>query len=65
VYGRIPASHIAGVVALAALVPISLQLDLLSLGWLTSAIMLAVGIWEGWSKRLGTQAETAGSQAHK
>jgi low temperature requirement protein LtrA len=47
VFGFVPVSHIAGVALLAALVPILLQGDLLAAGWLTSALMLAVGLWEG------------------
>ena len=51
VYGRVPVSHVAGVVALVALVPVSLKADLLTAGWLTSAVMLIIGIWEGWMKQ--------------
>ena len=47
VYGVVPASHIAGVVVLAALVPLSSQADLLTIGWLTTIVMLAVSFWEG------------------
>lgn len=46
VYGVVPASHIAGVVALAALVPLAFQVDLLTIGWATTIVMLAVSFWE-------------------
>jgi low temperature requirement protein LtrA len=46
VYGAVPVSHIVGVVAFAVLVPISLTTDLLMIGGLTSAILLAVVLWE-------------------
>lgn len=47
VYGVVPASHIAGVVLLAALVPLAVRVDLLAMGWLTTIVMLAVSFWEG------------------
>ncbi|KAA9367273.1 MULTISPECIES: low temperature requirement protein A [Ochrobactrum] len=47
VYSVVPISHIAGVVLLAALVPLAHHLDLLSMGWLTTIAMLAVSVWEG------------------
>lgn len=46
VYGRVPASHIAGVVLLALLVPAAPRLDLLIAGWLTTGVMLIVSFWE-------------------
>ena len=57
VYGRIPVSHIAGAVVLAALAPVFLNTDLLIAGWLTSAVMLAIGLWEGRIRR-GDAART-------
>lgn len=51
VYGVLPLSHIAGVALLAALVPVASTVDLLTMGWLTTIVMLAVGIWDGQSKR--------------
>lgn len=47
VYGVLPISHIAGVVALLAVIPAAFTVDLLTMGWLTTIIMLAVGFWEG------------------
>lgn len=46
VYGRVPASHMAGVVLLALLVPVASRIDLLTAGWLTTGIMLIVSFWE-------------------
>lgn len=46
VYGRVPASHLVGAFTLAALVPVLPHLDLLLAGWLTSAVMLGVCLWE-------------------
>jgi low temperature requirement protein LtrA len=47
VYGVLPGSHIAGVAALLALIPLATTLDLLTMGWLTTIVMLAAGFWEG------------------
>uniref|UniRef100_UPI001C30E31A low temperature requirement protein A n=1 Tax=Stenotrophomonas sp. GbtcB23 TaxID=2824768 RepID=UPI001C30E31A len=46
VYGVVPASHVVGVVALVLLVPVAFSVDLLAMGWLTTAVMLAIGFWE-------------------
>ena len=46
VYGIVPVSHVAGVVALMALIPVGYWIDLLAMGWLTTIVMLAVGLWE-------------------
>jgi low temperature requirement protein LtrA len=46
VYGTVPVSHMAGAVALAALVPVAFATDLLEIGLLTTALMLAVCVWE-------------------
>lgn len=51
VYGGIPLSHVVGVIALALLFPIAFTVDLLAMGWLTTAVLLAVGIWEGLALR--------------
>lgn len=51
VYGRVPVSHLAGVVILAALIALLLNTHLLIAGWLTSAVMLGVGLWEGRIRR--------------
>jgi len=47
VYGVVPPSHIAGVVALIVLILIGYRVDLLAMGWLTTVVMLAIGLWEG------------------
>lgn len=47
VYGILPASHIMGVVVLVALIPVARDTDLLTIGWLTTIVMLAAGFWEG------------------
>lgn len=59
VYGCVPASHIVGAVVLAGLVPLALRGDLLTAGWLTSLVMLAVAFWEGRIRRVVTPAEGA------
>ena len=46
VYGSIPGSHLAGAVALLVLVPVGYAATLLVMGWLTTAILTAVGLWE-------------------
>ncbi|MCZ7935263.1 low temperature requirement protein A [Agrobacterium leguminum] len=47
VYGVLPVSHIIGVVVLLALIAVAQNTDLLTMGWLTTIIMLAAGFWEG------------------
>ncbi len=47
VYGVVPASHITGVVTLLALLPVAPFVDLLTIGWLTTIVMLVAGFWEG------------------
>lgn len=46
VYSRIPHSHIAGVIALTAIAPIGMNVNLLTMGWITAAILVVVGVWE-------------------
>lgn len=46
VYGSVPVSHIAAIVALAALFPVAFSVDLLTMGWLTTIVMLAASLWE-------------------
>jgi low temperature requirement protein LtrA len=46
VYGRAPRSHVAGVVALALLGAVATRLDLLMLGWATTAVVVAIGMVE-------------------
>jgi low temperature requirement protein LtrA len=47
VYGVLPISHMAAVAALVALIPVAFAVDLLTMGWLTTIVMLAAGFWEG------------------
>ena len=51
VYGRVPLSHLAGIAALALAAPIGMRVDLLTMGWITTAILLGVGLWETASRR--------------
>jgi len=60
VYGRLPLSHAVGALVLLALVTLASRIDLLTAGWLTTAVMLAVGLWE---TRQGT-ARKNHEQAH-
>jgi low temperature requirement protein LtrA len=46
VYDSVPVSHVAGVLALAALAPLAFAMDLLMMGWITTAVMLVVCVWE-------------------
>lgn len=46
VYGAVPISHAMGVMALALLVPVAYFANMLAMGWLTTAVMLAVGFGE-------------------
>ena len=52
VYGTVPVSHIVGAAVLAALIPALLSTNLLIAGWLTSAVMLGTGLWEGRIRRV-------------
>ncbi|WP_120965696.1 low temperature requirement protein A [Comamonas sp. lk] len=51
VYGRIPLSHVLGAAVLLVLVPLSFGLDLLTTGWLTTLVLLAVAWWDLRPKR--------------
>ena len=55
VYGHITASHVVGAVVLLALVPVAVRLDLLTIGWLTTVVLLAVSWWDIWSLRRSRQ----------
>lgn len=46
VYGCVPMSHIAGAIALLALVPLGFFANLLVMGWLTTFVLLAVSFRE-------------------
>ena len=65
VYGVVPASHIAGVALLTLLVPATYALDLLFIGWLTTAVMLAIGFREGRMLRKRRQATVASQAMHQ
>jgi low temperature requirement protein LtrA len=47
VYGVVPVSHIIGVIALAFLVPVAYAINMLVMGWMTTAVILVVGFGEG------------------
>lgn len=51
VYGRFPLSHLAGLSALAVLVPFAWSTDLLMVGGLATLILLVVAGWEARSRR--------------
>jgi low temperature requirement protein LtrA len=51
VYGRYPLSHLAGLLALAVLLPLAWLTHLLMVGGLTTGIMLTVATWEAKSRR--------------
>ncbi|MBN8919427.1 MAG: low temperature requirement protein A [Rhizobiales bacterium] len=64
VYGELPVSHIAGVAALVALIPVGAAVDLLAMGWLTTIVMLAAGFWEGRLVRRRRATRAALPSAH-
>ena len=51
VYGSVPISHIVGAIILLALVPVGYSVNLLVMGWLTTAVLLFVSFWEMRSPR--------------
>ncbi|KTE17482.1 low temperature requirement protein A [Sphingopyxis sp. H115] len=51
VHGRIPASHLAGIVAALALAPVGLNANLLVMGWCTTLLLAAVAVWERLARR--------------
>jgi low temperature requirement protein LtrA len=51
VYGRFPASHVAGLLALAVLTPLGYLTDLLMVGGLTTVILIVVAAWDGCVRR--------------
>ncbi len=51
VYGTAPISHIAGLVALAILVPLAYLTDMLMVGGLTTLVLVVVAVWEGCARR--------------
>jgi low temperature requirement protein LtrA len=46
VYGRIPLSHVAGVIMLVAVAALGRDAQLLTLGWITTGILFIIGLWE-------------------
>lgn len=53
VYGKVAVSHIVGVILLAGLIPLLLDTHLLVAGWLTSIVLIGIGLWEGRIRRPG------------
>lgn len=51
VYGSFPLSHLAGLIMLAALVPLAWMTDLLMVGGLTTLILIIVAGWEALSRK--------------
>lgn len=60
VYGVLPASHLAAVAALLALLFAAPFADLLAMGWLTTVVMLAAGLWEDRLVRRRRRVASAG-----
>lgn len=61
VYGKIPASHIAGIIASFAIAPIGLRVDLLTMGWLSTILLTTIAIWE--NRWMRTSHDRQGSSA--
>ena len=59
VYARFPLSHMAGLVLLAALAPVSYVTDNLMVGGLTTIIMIIVAVWESVARRGASRAHAA------
>lgn len=51
VYGRMPLSHLAGLLGLAVLVPLAFLTDLLMVAGLTTLLLIAVAVWETRARR--------------
>lgn len=47
VYGRMPLSHFVGIVASLAIAPVGLHANLLTMGWISTALLTATAVWEG------------------
>lgn len=60
VYGRLPLSHLAGVIALSLAAPVGFSVNLLAMGWITTGILLVVGLW----KDRATPAPAASPSPH-
>ncbi|MBN9000240.1 MAG: low temperature requirement protein A [Rhizobiales bacterium] len=61
VYGTAPLSHLAGVVALLLALAAAPFVDLLTMGWLTTLIVLAVCVWEWRAARSRPQTRSLGA----
>lgn len=59
VYARFPLSHVAGLVLLAVLAPVSYVTDNLMVGGLTTVIMIVVAVWESLSRRTAARTRAA------
>jgi len=46
VYGAFPVSHLAGVIMLMALMPIAFSINMATMGWLTTIVVLIASFWE-------------------
>jgi low temperature requirement protein LtrA len=64
VYGKMRASHVAGFAALLILIPIAPIVDLLTMGWLTTMIMLVVSLWESLVIRRRNEQDKSGALTH-
>lgn len=64
VYGRVPRSHLLGAVALAVLVPVGYASNLLVMGWLTTLVLLVVGLTDVRALR-GEAAVLADARPHE
>ncbi|CAM5770383.1 membrane protein [Labrys miyagiensis] len=59
IYGRIPVSHLAGLLALVVAAPFAFSTDLLMISGITTIILLAVALWEG---RVSRQNRLSGAR---
>jgi low temperature requirement protein LtrA len=51
IYGGVPITHVAGLLALAVMAPFAFMTDLLMISGITTVIVLVVAIWEGYIGR--------------
>ncbi|MGO4333900.1 low temperature requirement protein A [Labrys sp. KB_33_2] len=51
IYGGVPITHVAGLLALAIMAPFAFMTDLLMISGITTVILLVVAIWEGYIGR--------------
>lgn len=64
VHGGLPISHIVGLAALVLLIPVALSVDLLTMGWLTTIVMVATGFWEGRLRRKWRDLDKPQNKTH-